>query len=552
MRNFFDKVGNWIKKGFSKEEKEKDLTTEPTEKIEFEKLEEEAELPFDDTLTVSEDSFAVFGEENTDDEDDFPFGWKQYRECKIRIDSDSSFFWGPMELEDEEGNVCTVSIDGDTVLLNVNKPGEYTCIYYCRRRKKESVIKGRALCIADEAVSRLFSSIEDPEEKAKNMKYYSLCSDEQKEYFAELFDRGEAESRKDFPSESRRRQRDVITDIHALKMMYAFCKHALPVNLQFRCKQLIQKIDSSRNKSAATALADILYTCCGSAPKKPFLSAEACLEVFRKRRYGDDPWIKDMIRQIRLLDRCEHSGTVFVLVGGPGTGKTEIGEAIAECTKKKYCIIDCRNKNAMEMGGSNDTYTDSHHGEVQENLTHYGEDCCILLDEFEKMVITEKEGNPFSLFVSTWDDRKTFTDSFTAVPVPTHNVIWILTVNSIEKVPDYILNRFHENVFVLDSYSAQTKAEIGKRFIVPKCMNKYNFTEQEVRFTDDGLMAIAKSTSDDGARVTAQRIEKVLSIANEWLENGCTAPVVINSSFALNALSKMAPIMEKQSKSIGF
>ena len=474
----------------------------------------------------------------------------RYRECLLQIDNVSNLEDRRFEIKSDEEATHYIFVRSGTTILNVDKPGEYYCIYEYRIKPGKPAIKGEMLCIADVEQYKFFSKIKDLRERANYISYFVRCSPEQKDYIIRNSLRKENVD-DNVKLDKRENRRDIITDPDTLKMMFDMCKHTLPLNLRYECQTLIKKSGSRSNSTAI--LADILYTCCESDPKKPFMSTKECMEVFRRKRYGDDPWIKDIIRQIRLLDRCNNSGAVFVLVGSPGTGKTEISEAIAECTHKRFCKVHCRNKNAMEIGGSHRTYAESCHGEIMENLLYYGNDCCMLLDEFEKMVITEKEGNPFALFISTWDDQKTFTDHFTLVPIPTKNVIWILTVNSIDKVPDYILNRFGENVFILDTYSAQMKAEIGRRFIVPKYMKTYNFTEQDLQFTDEGLVAIAKTTHDGGARITAQKIEKVLRAVNEQLEDGVKAPIIIDAQFALSALADTAKTIEdERHRSIGF
>lgn len=480
------------------------------------------------------------------------YGSKEYiRDGLINFEQVTNLVDRTVEVYEDDKTI-TLTIDENTVLLDVEETGEYHCIYDYKIKKDENVGKGTVLCIVNPAIYDFFTGIKKLHERLSNITSFSQCSPEQRAFVIEKAKMKAVEVDKENADTERRTSRDIITNPASLEMMFNLCKHTLPVNLRYKCQELISRKGFGHSSDTSKVLADILYTCIVEEKKQPFLSTEECLKEFNKKRFGEDPWVRDIIRQIRLLDRCENTGTVFVLVGQPGTGKTSIGEVIAICTHKKFAEIHCRNKNAMEIGGSDFTYANSHQGEVVEALKNYGNDSCILLDEFEKMVINEKEGDPYSLFISTWDDRKTFTDNYTQVPVPTQNVIWVITVNSIDNIPDHIINRFHENIFILDKYTAKTKAEIGRRFIVPRLVKRFNFTEDEVVITDEGLLAIAKTTNDAGVRNTAQKIEKILSLANEELENNTASPVIVDEAFVESYLNDAAKTYDEKKVAIGF
>ena len=71
--------------------------------------------------------------------------------------------------------------------------------------------------------------------------------------------------------------------------------------------------------------------------------------------------------------------------------KKEKSKGIAECLRRPYAEISCRDMTAVDMGGVSRIYEGGRHGKFQETLTTYGTDACILLDEFDKMIINEKD-----------------------------------------------------------------------------------------------------------------------------------------------------------------
>lgn len=441
-------------------------------------------------------------------------------------------------------NVRLLCLNTDTTLIGVDKPGKYSGIYRCSDDDAGLSELSELSCIVDTVIYGCFSGIADLGERKAAIHVFSGIEAEKQQGIVEMV--------LGLPAADRSEKRAIVSKPDELRMLYSICKSKLSTDIRYECEQLIPKLErGSSSGSNVMLLTDILYSCYAvQKQKRPFLSTQECLEVFHRRRYGDDPWIRDVVRQLRLLNRCDDTGTVFVLAGAPGLGKTDIAEAIAECTGKRFCSIKCQNKNALELGGTHRTYNDSQHGEVQECFTIYGNDAVILLDEFDKMVYSQKEGNPFSVFGSAFDDRKTFIDAYVHVPVSTKDLIWILTVNSLAEIPEWIINRFQEHIFLLSDYSADIKTQIGKQFIVPKLMRKYKFTEKEVRFTDEAVSTIASSTNDAGARITAQRIEKVLSFANERIEAAAPLPIVIDVSFVAYALQDAAKTYER--RSIGF
>lgn len=445
------------------------------------------------------------------------------------------------QLATDDGRTLVVKVTKETDLLGVDLAGVYDVI--CKYKYQEDgSCKGEILCIVKPEWFSFFSEIMDLEEKSKNIMALCKCSEEQRRLIWNTANASQKAKNSDCLKSvtSKDAGRQVITEPHQLEMMYNLCKETLPVHLQYKAEELIYEMHRGGRKKeeAAMILADILYAFVEDENDnvEELPSYDECVKILKKYRFGDDELIHNIALRIRLLSRCKEKGFVFCLLGEPGTGKTQIGKGIAECLRRRYCEVPCREQKSIDIAGAKRIYEGARHGKVQDCLTRYGNYSVMLLDEYDKMLISDKEGNPYFFFDSVFDDRKVFEDLFTEVPIPVENMVFILTFNSIDTVPEHIKNRFSKNIFYIDKYSNEKKVEIATRFVIPDLMERYNFTDDEIEFTNDGLIEIAKTTSDAGARELAQQLEGLFGTINSKLEDGAQAPVIVNADFVSKEL----------------
>ncbi|MGN0115006.1 MAG: AAA family ATPase, partial [Acutalibacteraceae bacterium] len=353
-------------------------------------------------------------------------------------------------VENLVGNCIAVDYNGSskmakiceaTTLLDVNSPGEYDCIF--RNSGDDPFDRGEVLCIADSKQYSYFSKISDLSMKAECIATYSTLSPEQKEYVidASMLTPNDVQNADDISN-----ARHVITNPEALKMMFRLCSHALPMNLRFKCMELIREMETTtgrRSAESAMYLSDVLNAGINCEQSVEYPSFDECVKILQTYHYGDDDLLKQIALQIRLLARSDSHGCVFALLGNPGVGKTTIAKGIAECLKKTFFTIKCSGKNMVDLGGVSRIYEGSRHGAIMQGLSTYGGNSCILLDEFDDITVND-DGNPYNLFDSVWDDRKVFCDNFTDVPISVKNVCWVITCNSIDTVPAAIKTGFRQ------------------------------------------------------------------------------------------------------------
>lgn len=482
---------------------------------------------------------------SSDDDDAFDDFWdfqKRYHTCKVMVNDVNQLFNEKFNVFIEDfDETYKFKLTEDTVLLDVDMPGEYECIFEYEKNMRTKKVTGKILCLADVELYKHFLNIEDLRKRVSNIAGFVYCTPEQRSF---ILKNTSKPKKTDKSVVVKNDAKETITDIRALETMYYLCKDSLPLEFQFQCNELVKELHrgSKRGAESAMILSDILHTCLpyGDEPQE-LPSYEECVEILQKYHYGDDGIIEQIARQIRLINRSSTAkkGTVFVLLGPPGVGKTSLAKGIAECFRKPFAEISCRDKNPVDLAGIDRMYDGARHGEFMDTNCRYRGDFCLLLDEFDKMCVDLKEGNTSSLFDTVFDDRKFFCDRFSKFPCPVDNIVFVITCNDMSGVSEPIRNRFQGNIFTIPEFDYEKKAQIGEKFIVPQYMKKHNFTESDVIFTMDGLLSIAKTTTDSGARVMAQQVENLLGVVNNRIEYGDPTPIVVDKAFVSKYAEKV-------------
>ena len=478
-----------------------------------------------------------------DDEDPFDY-WscqKKYDTCTVNIDDVKDIVNKRITVSVEAlGEEHSFKLSDEVVLLDVDEPGKYECVFEYEKNIRTKKITGKVLCLADTELYKYFLHIEDLKKRVSTISGFGSCSAEQREFILKNTEKRENTDK----AATGLQPKEIVTAPRSLEAMFTLCKDSLSPELQLLCKELVSELyrGSKRGAEAAMILSDILHTCLPYVGDKAELpSYEECVEILQKYHYGDEDLIRQIARQIRLISRSssEKTGTVITLLGPPGVGKTSLARGIAECFRKPFAEISCRDKNPVDLAGIDRMYDGARHGEFMNTICSYRGNLCLLLDEFDKMTVDLKEGDTSSLFDTVFDDRKYFCDRFSKFPCPVDDIVFIITCNDMSGVSEPIRNRFQGNIFTISAFDDEKKAQIGKHFIVPQYMKKHNFTEDKVVFTMDGLLSIAKTTTDSGARVMAQQVENLLGVVNNRIEYGDPMPVVVDKAFVSKYAEKV-------------
>ena len=235
--------------------------------------------------------------------------------------------------------------------------------------------------------------------------------------------------------------------------------------------------------------------------------AEAVLE---EDHFGLGKVKQRIIQQIAVMNlKKEQAGSILLFVGAPGTGKTSIGQSIAKALHRKYVRVSLGGvRDEADIRGHRRTYIGAMPGRIMDGIKKSGvSNPVMVLDEVDKLGISYN-GDPASALLEVLDPEQnsTFTDHYMNVPYDLSNVMFICTANSVDTIPEPLLNRME--VIRFNGYTASDKFQIARRHLLPKSMQAMGVTEEQIVISDDIIRKIIDNyTMESGVRGLRKRLD---------------------------------------------
>src|SRR6202012_1150213 len=107
----------------------------------------------------------------------------------------------------------------------------------------------------------------------------------------------------------------------------------------------------------------------------------------------------------------------------------------------------------------------------------------ILLDEIDKLG-QSFQGDPASALLEVLDPAQNdnFTDHYLGIPFDLSEVLFIATANFIQNIPGPLLDRMEVVEFA--GYTEREKAEIAKKYLMPRQIEEAGLGDQELSVAD--------------------------------------------------------------------
>ena len=256
-------------------------------------------------------------------------------------------------------------------------------------------------------------------------------------------------------------------------------------------------------------------------------------EILDQNHYGLKKVKKRIIEEIAVMNLNKRwSGNILLFVGPPGTGKTSIADAISKSMNRKYVRVSLGGiRDEAEIRGHRRTYVGALPGRILDGISKSGvSNPLMVLDEVDKL-ITSYDGDPASALLEVLDPEQnsTFTDHYLNVPYDLSDVFFICTANSIDKIPEALLNRME--VIEFNGYSPLEKKSIAKYHLIPQVFKKNGLSKKELSITDSAISKIISSyTMESGVRNLKRLLEHLSREAAVRIVSGETDKIVVTSN----------------------
>ena len=221
--------------------------------------------------------------------------------------------------------------------------------------------------------------------------------------------------------------------------------------------------------------------------------------------------VKDrIIQHIAVMNlKQQQSGSILLFVGAPGTGKTSIGKSIARALGRKYVRVSLGGvHDESDIRGHRRTYIGSMPGRIMDGIHKSGvSNPVMVLDEVDKLSASYN-GSPASALLEVLDPEQnnTFTDHYMNVPYDLSDVLFICTANSLDTIPQPLLDR--TEVIQFQGYTPLEKLQIAREHLVPRSMEAMGIAKEQMTVTDSALETlISDYTMEAGVRGLRKRID---------------------------------------------
>ena len=240
---------------------------------------------------------------------------------------------------------------------------------------------------------------------------------------------------------------------------------------------------------------------------------EQAEEILQADHYGLED-VKDRILELISVGMMNGnlSGTIILLVGPPGVGKTSIGQSIARSLNREFYRFSVGGmRDEAEIKGHRRTYIGALPGKfVQALKVCKSSNPVLMLDEVDK-IGSSFRGDPASALLEVLDpeQNKDFLDHYLDVRFDLSKILFICTANQLDTIPGPLLDRME--VIRLSGYILEEKLQIARRHLIERQLSSHGLKPEEFQIDDNTLREVIDGYAREaGVRNLEKQLKKMM------------------------------------------
>ncbi len=208
----------------------------------------------------------------------------------------------------------------------------------------------------------------------------------------------------------------------------------------------------------------------------------------------------------------EVSGSIILLVGPPGVGKTSIGRSIADALGRKFYRFSLGGmRDEAEIKGHRRTYIGAMPGKLVQALKEVEvANPVIMLDEIDK-IGASYQGDPASALLEVLDPEQNvdFLDHYLDLRLDLSKTLFVCTANQLDTIPGPLLDRME--IIRLSGYITEEKLAIAKHHLWPRLLQRSGISKQRLKLGDAAIRAVIEGYAREaGVRNLEKQLGRIV------------------------------------------
>ncbi len=288
----------------------------------------------------------------------------------------------------------------------------------------------------------------------------------------------------------------------------------MPEEVRREVDQILERFEQAQphdpEKNSMENYLDFITSLKWESDELPPVDIAKARAILNRDHYGLDKVKERILQQMAVMElKKNQAGSILLLVGAPGTGKTSMGRSVAEALGRKFARISLGGvRDEAEIRGHRRTYVGAMPGRVMDGIKKAGSmNPVIVLDEIDKLT-QGYTGDPASALLEVLDPEQnnSFTDHYMNVPYDLSNVFFICTANTTQSIPGPLLDRME--VIQLNGYTPSEKLQIAKKYLLPRAQKDAGIIPEDLSVSEDALKRVIEEyTMEAGVRGLKKQLD---------------------------------------------